>query len=683
VSFTGLSTAYCINNTTGNPLIGSPSGGTFFGPGINGNLFIPSVAGLGSHTIFYTYTNGNGCADTVSATTSVNALPVVSLTGLNTSYCAADPVSVLTGLPGGGNFSGPGGVSSGTFNPAAAGAGTYNVSYTFTDGFGCTNSIQAATEVYPMPIPPVISPAGPITVCDGSDTLLNAGSGYNSYSWFYNLGVIGTAQSQAVSQSGNYYVTVANSFNCRATSATVSINIAPLPIINLGNDTTICAGTTFNLDAGSGYTNYSWNTGASSNSIFASNQGIYSVYVTDANGCHGSDDISILTASLINPTITTVGAPQICQGDTLVLDAGVYATYSWSDGGQTSTQYFNATYAGTFTVTVSDIYGCIGTSAPITIDVLPLPIVNILANGSTEICAGSSVTLTADPGFTSYQWSDGVVGNSNIVSQPGSYVVTAVGQNGCDGSSAPVVVNIHTPPQPTITASGPTTFCKGGSVTLTCEPGGLFYSWTTGSTSQAITVNQTGDYWVVVSDGFGCSDSSYILNPVPVNVVNPQPIISISGNTFTSTPFASYQWYQVLGGGQPDSLLAGQTNQTYIATESGLYYLIVTDQTGCEGSSVVIEHTYNSIDENSFFTGFKLYPNPTEELLTLELGFEKPSHVSLEIVGSNGQLVRVVDLGQQNKVVEKGIRVDNLASGIYTLLVKAGEQTIRSNFVKK
>jgi hypothetical protein len=45
--------------------------------------------------------------------------------------------------------------------------------------------------------------------------------------------------------------------------------------------------------------------------------------------------------------------------------------------------------------------------------------------------------------------------------------------------------------------------------------------------------------------------------------------------------------------------------------------------------------------------------------------------------------VRVVDLGQQNKVVEKGIRVDNLASGIYTLLVKAGEQTIRSNFVKK
>jgi hypothetical protein len=683
VSFSGLSTTYCIDNAVGSQLNGNPSGGTFFGPGISSNLFVPATAGLGSHTVFYTYTNGNGCADTVSNTTTVNALPVVSITGLNTNYCAADPASVLTGLPGGGSFSGPGGVSSGSFNPAAAGAGTYNITYTYTDGSGCTNSAQVSTDVYPMPTPPVISPSGPITLCAGSDTLLDAGTGYNTYTWFFNSGVIGNAQSQTVSQAGNYYVTVANSFNCRATSGTVTVNSVAIPVINLGNDTTICLGTSFTLDAGSGYSNYSWSTTATTQTISINAQGIYSVYVTDANGCHGSDAISVLAANLLTPVITTVGNPQICQGDTVVLDAGSYANYLWSDGGQTSTQFFNATYAGTFTVTVTDANGCSGTSAPITIDVLPLPVVNIIANGPTEFCAGSSVTLTADPGFISYQWSNGVVGNSNIINQPGSYVVTVVGQNGCESSSAPVVVDIHTPPQPTITANGPTTFCKGGSVTLSCDPGGLFYLWTTGSTSQAISVNQTGDYWVIVNDGFGCSDSSYVLNPVHVEVVNPQPIITISGNTFTSTSFATYQWYQVLGGGQPDSLLVGQTNQTYVATESGVFYLVVTDQTGCEGSSVVIEHTYNSINENGFFSGFNVYPNPTEDLLTIELGLGKPSPVSFQIFSGNGQLVRTVDLGQQNKQLEKSLRVDNLANGIYTLVVKAGEQTIRTNFVKK
>ena len=77
------------------------------------------------------------------------------------------------------------------------------------------------------------------------------------------------------------------------------------------------------------------------------------------------------------------------------------------------------------------------------------------------------------------------------------------------------------------------------------------------------------------------------------------------------------------------------------------------------------------------------YPNPTEDLLTVELGLGKPSAVAFQIFSGNGQLVRTVELGQQNKQLEKSISVDNLASGIYTLVVKAGEQTIRTNFVKK
>ena len=89
------------------------------------------------------------------------------------------------------------------------------------------------------------------------------------------------------------------------------------------------------------------------------------------------------------------------------------------------------------------------------------------ASGSTSLCPGGSVTLTAPAGFT-YLWSNGAIGQSITVSAAGSYSVTVTNANGCPATSAPVGVTVNPLPQtPTITASGPTSFCQGGSVTLT------------------------------------------------------------------------------------------------------------------------------------------------------------------------------------------------------------------------
>jgi len=152
ISFSGLASQYCLNApavTFQGYLFGNPAqDGTFSGPGItdNGNgtaLFNPVTAGVGGpYTIIYSNTiPGTTCNYSVSQNVTVNALPIVSFSGLPSVYCANDPALTLTGSPAGGIFSGPG-ITGNTFNPAVAGTGgPYIITYTYTDPVtGCSNT---------------------------------------------------------------------------------------------------------------------------------------------------------------------------------------------------------------------------------------------------------------------------------------------------------------------------------------------------------------------------------------------------------------------------------------------------------------------------------------------------------------------------------------------------------------
>lgn len=125
VSFSGLPTSVCVDAAT-ITLTGTPTGGSFSGSGIIGNIFNPSAAGTGSKTIIYSYTNANGCSNSSSRKVTVNALPLVSFSGLPASVCVNGGAITLTGSPTGGTFSASG-VSGNSFNPATAGTGTINI----------------------------------------------------------------------------------------------------------------------------------------------------------------------------------------------------------------------------------------------------------------------------------------------------------------------------------------------------------------------------------------------------------------------------------------------------------------------------------------------------------------------------------------------------------------------------
>ena len=150
VNFTGLAGFYCTNSSVATLTGNFSQSAVFTGPGIinNGNgtaIFAPATAGVGTHIIQYVYTDVFGCTNSISKTVIVGATPVVTFTGLASNYFINDPAVTLTGNPlPNGIFAGPGITANGnglaTFNPVMAGAGSHNITYTYTNLSGCSNS---------------------------------------------------------------------------------------------------------------------------------------------------------------------------------------------------------------------------------------------------------------------------------------------------------------------------------------------------------------------------------------------------------------------------------------------------------------------------------------------------------------------------------------------------------------
>ena len=130
----------CINADVLTLSGGSPLGGTYFGDGISAGDFSPSNAGIGSHSITYTYSDGT-CENSAQETIIVNELPEVTLASFSSVHANDAAFTLTGGNPTGGTYSGNG-ISGNTFDPSVAGEGTQTITYTYSDGNDCENSAQ-------------------------------------------------------------------------------------------------------------------------------------------------------------------------------------------------------------------------------------------------------------------------------------------------------------------------------------------------------------------------------------------------------------------------------------------------------------------------------------------------------------------------------------------------------------
>ena len=534
----------------------------------------------GSYTVQVTSTNGCQSAVSSAIVVTVNALPSTPTitTGGPTTFCAGGSVTLASSAGTSNLWSG--GETTASINVTTA--GSYKVRASNASGCLSAQSVATIVTINALPATPTITASGPTTFCIGSNVTLTSSAG-TSYLWSTGA----TTASINVTTAGSYTVRVSENGCQSAASATTIVNVNALPAtptITAGGPTTFCAGSSVTLTSSAG-TTYLWSDAAIAPSRNITSAGSYNVQVIDANGCQSAVSSAIVVtvnALPSTPTISTNGPTTFCAGGSVQLTSSSGSSYLWSPGGETK-QKIKVSAAGSYTVQVTNASGCQSVASVatiVTVNALPAtPTITII--GPTTFCAGGSVTLTSNAG-TSYLWSNGATTASIVVTTTGSYTVRVFNVSGCrSAASAAIIVTVNAlPSTPTITAGGPTTFCVGGSVTLTSSAGAS-YQWSTGATTASITVATAGSYSVRVTSASGCQSAVSVATIVTVNTLPAMPTITAGGPTtfcdggsvtLTSSAEANYLWS------------GGAITASINVSASGSYNVMVTDGNGCQSA---------------------------------------------------------------------------------------------------
>lgn len=190
--------------------------------------------------------------------------------------------------------------------------------------------------------------------CSGDSAILNAGAGFIQYAW--NTGA--NTQKVSVFTTGNYIAIGTAANGCTSTDTLRVINVYALPAIRLDKNPDICFGDIKMLDAGPGYSNYLWNTAATTSTIQVSGIGKYWVAVTDINNCMGSDTTEIRNINA-RPADFLPADTAICRNATLqIIPLHNYNQYTWNNNSTTS--IITISGPGLYWLQVTDAKNCMG-----------------------------------------------------------------------------------------------------------------------------------------------------------------------------------------------------------------------------------------------------------------------------------------------------------------------------------
>jgi hypothetical protein len=528
--------------------------------------FVPPSSG----TYIVTGTDSHGCTNTDTVAITVKSLPTIT-TNVYPSAIVCNGDQVTLSGNGGLSYSWSGGITNGTpFVPPAT--GTYTVT-----GYGANGCSNMATVGITVDKPYIASFASPSpVVCQGNAVTLN-GTGGVSYTWSNSVadGVPFTPVS-----SGTYTVTGTDSLGCTNTN-TIGVTVNPLPSITaaVSPSGTVCSGTSVTLN-GYGAVNYSWTGGVTDGVPFSATfSSTYTVTGTDASGCSNTATIGITVNSL--PVITIAGSTNLCEGSGTILTALGGNVYNWSNGGTHDSINIHPATTTTYSVMVTNTGNGCSDTASTTVTVNALPTITANASPSSNVCAGSPVTLFGS-GANSYSWNGGVTnGVAFTPASSGTYTVTGTDSAGCKNTAT---IGIAVNSLPSISIFGNTNICNGSNTTLTAIGAGT-YSWNTGGTHDTIVVQPPSNTTYTVTGtniSNGCSNTATVtvnVNSLPIVTANAYPSANIcQGNdvTLSGNGAANYTWSGGVINGVP-----------FVPASSSTYTVTGTDAIGCTNSSVI------------------------------------------------------------------------------------------------
>ncbi|MEO7992305.1 MAG: T9SS type A sorting domain-containing protein [Chryseolinea sp.] len=296
-----------------------------------------------------------------------------------------------------------------------------------------------------------------------------------------------------------------------------------------------------------------------------------------------------------------------------------------------------------------------------TVTVVGKPTLNV--SGSVSFCEGNSIFLSAPFGFSDYLWSDGRTTQQILATLSGDYFVKTGDGGACfsENSDTLSVTAIAAPVKPVIQVTGSTILC-GIETAVLSGPIGFQYIWSTGATSQDITVTQDGNYSLSIRNASGCQ--SVTSDPVTITRVTSEAAVSMDGNLLIASVGDSYQWF--LNGEE----IPGATRQILEINfaEFGTYAVEVTTGS-CFSRSADFVYLVTDVElkiENTFFVA----PNPFDHILIIKNNYRNVIPMRIEDALGRELLNRSVPTG------ESQIDVSFIRSGIYYVIAETSDKPI-------
>ena len=675
---------------------------------------------------YYVKVLANNCTSVNSnlLMVTVHAKPVASVDQAFLNPCECTPISLGTPVQGFGityMWTGPGSYSSTAQYPLVTACANPNIhegTYTLiVKQFGCTsNPANVVVDVRDRPATPQIA-AGGTQVCEGATVTLIATyqPGIDSFIWQSpSLSTVATLtnslvlSSVMVSDSGTWRVRVVKQGCYSDWSTPVSVQVQAYPDVTAGANSPVCQGATLQLSATSDVplSNWCW-TGPSGFVIYEQNParnpavaGAYKVVGKTSFGCADSAfvDVTVVPPPVISAVTNT--APICADGSAAKLQAVIFTqngplTYEWYKNGSStpfSTDSMpvipNASSAdnGTYTLTVTDKYGCKSAPKSTVINIQNPPVTPVLASSPAPptVCAGADVTISISnsnqypPTNTIYTWLTPtgdtattqpflVIQNAQV-SDGGSYLAIAAVTGCISDTSAPMDVVVYPiPPLPVPVSNSPV--CEGDTLKLSTQLVlGAMYFWTgpLGFTSSIrnpvipnVTLNQAGNYNVQIKVN-GCfsflGEGVNVIvkkrpktpNLLPASAVcldQPGSALTLGISPLSAEPDAVYTWFynltkDTIGG--PAFPIAYQTTNLSGFPPGPNQFYVVAFEDGC-----------NSIPSNVITVNFDTIPNNTAFI-----GTQGPACASKPLVLTAAQL----PAGSTGKWTQIGMQGDTIVN---------------------
>ena len=678
-------------------------------PAVTGNA--NSSLSAGSYTV--TVTDAKSCsATTVAAISQPSAAITTSIAVTNTG-CGTPSGSILVSPAGGTpNYTYSwSGTNSTNSNPTQLSAGSYTV--TVTDANGCT--ISSSATVNGAVAPQAIMQGAVNVSCpngsDGNGTVFAlGGTTPYTYSWSNGQNDVSSNSTDKVSNlvGGNYTVTITDANSCTGTAAlniSSPVAFSDTKVVTTATCNTANGTASLTISGGTNPYTYSWQQpgGQTTNIVNSLAAGIYSVTITDANGCTFLDTVNVQNA--LSPSVSIQNtASLLCYGDsTASLQANVSNgtpgyTYSWS-GSTSTTNVASNLKAGSYSLTVTDSKGCQAHSSAVIAQpaqISPTLVVTQTTCGNNN----GSILVTTTGGTPNYtfNWS-GAISTDNNPTQlsAGNYTVTVSDANGCQAISTATIApstSVDAIMQGSVNVScfngndgNGTVFALGGTPSYT-------YSWSTGqndvsaNTTDKITNLTAGTYTVTITDAAGCQGTATLILNQPSAAIADTKVVTSSGCSSPSGTAAltvsggtgayTYAWQQPIS----------QTTSAINNLAAGIYSVTITDANGCTITDTVNVQSANGPILSLQITQAVLCFGDTNASITAQVSNGTPTYTyswqgshstnnmatnlsaggyNLTVTDANGcQAVSGVNITQPNSALQVSATAQNSACKVAT-----------------